>query len=77
MARTLQADPSTWLAAAYRNEPIVTQVDDGVTAATATGQRVTRGGGDLLHEAFERARVGGQLLAQFTATGVPAVADPR
>ena len=40
-ARTRQADPAAWLAAAYQNEPIVTQVDDGVTAATSTGQWVT------------------------------------
>lgn len=36
-----QADPAGWLAAVYRDQPIVTQIDDGAARAAAAGVRVT------------------------------------
>lgn len=41
VARRRDQHPDAWLQAAYADEPIVTQVDDGATTPGATGQRVT------------------------------------
>lgn len=41
IARRRDEQPDAWLAAAYADAPIVTQVDDGATAPGDTGQRVT------------------------------------